>query len=218
MIITVKTASTGSNIISTPITYFILYHFSVINENGITIPPDPKPTLPKKKKKKNKNHNNDGWIEVPKKNKSNGDTASISSSPSTTTSNSDDVPKKDKNQTMHGIMKCWIEKSPNDSYGVIECKKFQGKENVEFFVHISELKFHHNKFMESNAGDYYLELTKAVRNFVNSYETYKCKNRPNVTFQIGNLKQKALNVRLHKPTYWKFNENGEDKMNNKTKK
>ena len=204
MIITVKTA--GSNIISTPITYFILYHFSVINENGITIPPDPKPTLPKKKKKKNKNHNNDGWIEVPKKNKSNGDTASISSSPSTTTSNSDDVPKKDKNQTMHGIMKCWIEKSPNDSYGVIECKKFQGKENVEFFVHISELKFHHNKFMESNAGDYYLELTKAAN------------NRPNVTFQVGNLKRKALNVRLHKPTYLKFNENGEAKMYNKTKK
>ena len=185
--------------------------------------PYPKPTLPKKKKKKNKNHGNDGWIEVPKKNKSNGDTASISSGrSSTTTSNSDDVPKKDKNQTIGGIIKNWIETGPNESYVVIECKNFQGKENVEFFVHISELKFHHNKFMELNAGDYYLELTKAVRNFVRSYEIFKSGtgNRPNdnVTFQIGNLKQKALNVRLHKPTYWKFNEKGEAKMYNKTKK
>ena len=115
----------------------------------------------------------------------------------------------------------------SNSYGVIECKKFKGKENVEFFVHISELKFlqkENNTAAESDNN--YLELSKAAQ---------KC---PNVTFQVGNLKKKALNVRLHnneegennslgrilnsyvpieEPTYWKFNERGEAKTYKKTK-
>ena len=176
---------TGSSI--APINYFAL-SFSV-NENGISIP-DPKPSLPKKNK--NQNHDNDGWIEVvPQKDKSkmspNGETASIATnSGSTSSSTSDDPKDKYKIRNYNGIMKNWIENGPNDSYGVIECKKFKGKENVEFFVHISELKFQ-QKEKGNTIVDNYLEISKAAKKLP----------KPHVTFQVGNLKKKALNVRLH---------------------
>ena len=151
---------------------------------------------------------------------SNGETASVASS------TSDDPKDKYQTRDYFGTMKSWNTDNNgpiNDSYGVIECKNFKGKENVEFFVHISELKFLQK---ENAAADNYFELSKAAQ---------KC---PNVTFQVGNLKKKALNVRLHnneegknnslgrilnsyvpieEPTYWKFNERGEAKTYKKTK-
>jgi hypothetical protein len=71
-----------------------------------------------------------------------------------------------------GVMTSWTDLGQRESYGKIKCQNFQGKKNVEFFVHVSQLQF---------------KLVAAS-------------NLPTVAFQVGHYKNKALNVRL--PKIW----------------